>query len=486
MKSELKKRTLKEMAAAYRRDLRVNPEYQRGTKWSIPQKQSLIDSLLRGYNIPLFYVHLQEKTNSFTGSIETTVWLVDGQQRLAAIADYLHGDFGLPDPQKEAPGSVVPSLLKSPSAWHGKTFEELPAQDKENLLGRELQVVYMQEESANEVRDLFIRLQAGTPLTAQEKRDAWPGDFTTFVIRHSGKPNHPDSSPKPFFRLVCRGKNKVLSVDDGEHYIDGLADTRKFFAGLAMTIMIRERDGVDFVDLKGKTLNEFYKTNLQLAADDPGTQRVLHTLDKSPDLPGFGNLLAGKPMSFQMAFHFALLVDSLLEGNYVPAWREDVVKAFQTFQESVAKARQTYRETREQLPHYSKFVVLLGGSGSDTAEVIRRRHAFFIESVYSDIRLQPRDPQRLYDPLAKEVIWIRDGRKCKNPDCGREIKFDEGHIHHIVEHIAGGKTKLDNGILVCPECHSNRANMQALTPVFQSHIKKVMAQNQFSGLSEFA
>jgi 5-methylcytosine-specific restriction endonuclease McrA len=130
-------------------------------------------------------------------------------------------------------------------------------------------------------------------------------------------------------------------------------------------------------------------------------------------------------------------------------------------------------------------VVLLGGSGSDTAEVIRRRHAFFIESVYPHIRLQAKDTQRLYDPLAKEVIWIRDGRKCKNPNCGREVTFSEGHIHHIIEHTAGGKTKLDNGILVCPECHSNRQNMQSLTQAFQDHVKKVATQNQVNGLNEF-
>lgn len=128
----------------------------------------------------------------------------------------------------------------------------LTAEDQASLLGRELQVVYMRKEAPNEVRDLFIRLQAGTPLMAQEKRDAWPADFATFVIRQAGKPNRPDSSPKPLFKLVTRGKSKMLNVDDGEHYVDGPADTRKFFAGLAMTIMVSERSGVDFVDLKGK------------------------------------------------------------------------------------------------------------------------------------------------------------------------------------------------------------------------------------------
>jgi uncharacterized protein with ParB-like and HNH nuclease domain len=33
--------------------LAVNPEYQRGAVWSVGQKKKLIDSVLRGYPIPL-------------------------------------------------------------------------------------------------------------------------------------------------------------------------------------------------------------------------------------------------------------------------------------------------------------------------------------------------------------------------------------------------------------------------------------------------
>lgn len=114
----------------------------------------------------------------------------------------------------------------------------------------------------NQVRDLFIRLQAGRPLTAQEKRDAWPAEFTSFVIRHAGKPGHRLSRPHRFFSLFPRSRR--LTEDDGEHYVTGSADARKLFAGLAMTIMLRERANVDFVDLKGKVINEFHvkKENL--------------------------------------------------------------------------------------------------------------------------------------------------------------------------------------------------------------------------------
>ena len=45
MKSELKTYKLQELAGScLNRDLRVNAEYQRGTKWSLSQKQALVDS----------------------------------------------------------------------------------------------------------------------------------------------------------------------------------------------------------------------------------------------------------------------------------------------------------------------------------------------------------------------------------------------------------------------------------------------------------
>ena len=129
-------------------------------------------------------------------------------------------------------------------------------------------------------------------------------------------------------------------------------------------------------------------------------------------------------------------------------------------------------ETGEELPHYKGFVTLLGGSGSDTAELIRRRHAFFLERVYPAIRVKPLDGQRLFDALEKEVIWVRDGRKCKNPSCGRAISFRDARIHHIVEHVAGGATTLANGILICCDCHSNRKEMQNRASFFQEYLRE--------------
>ncbi|HEY1719137.1 MAG TPA: DUF262 domain-containing protein [Verrucomicrobiae bacterium] len=364
MKSELKTHNLKKLADSYsKHELGIDPEYQRGTSWGMPQKQSLIDSLLRGYQLPLFYVHLKETEHTFTGGVNTTVSLVDGQQRLDAIAKYLDNQFPLIDPKSETPGTVIPTLLQTECSWHGKKFEELDRLDQERLLNRDLLVIEMREESPNEARDLFIRLQSGTPLTAQQKRDAYPGDFSLFVIRHAGKSRHKMSNPKQFFELVPRGRKLQIDDDsDSDSYVDKLADNRKFFAGLAMTIMVRERSGEDFVDLKGKTINEFYIENLELKPNDPAAIRVLKVLDFIPELPSFADLTSQRPMTRQMAFHLALIIDSLLAGNYVPIWKQDVIKAFMKFQVDVAEAHLHHKQTGEAKPHYERFKVLLGGS----------------------------------------------------------------------------------------------------------------------------
>jgi uncharacterized protein with ParB-like and HNH nuclease domain len=123
MKSVLKTQHLRHLNAAYvARELRVNPEYQRGLQWGLVQRQGLIDSLLRGYQVPIFYIHIESRTNNYTQATETTAWIVDGHQRLASIVSYCQNEFPLPDPNKARPGTIVPVDPADLPAWTGKRF----------------------------------------------------------------------------------------------------------------------------------------------------------------------------------------------------------------------------------------------------------------------------------------------------------------------------------------------------------------------------
>ena len=60
--------------------INTDTDYQRPPVWTMAQKQMLMDSILRGYDVPKFYWH---KVN------EKQYDVVDGQQRLRAIWDFM-------------------------------------------------------------------------------------------------------------------------------------------------------------------------------------------------------------------------------------------------------------------------------------------------------------------------------------------------------------------------------------------------------------
>lgn len=483
MQSESQPKPLKELAKAYQdKDLKVNPEYQRGTKWKTPQRQALLDSILRGFSLPLFYVHLEEIKNTFTDSIRTTAWIVDGQQRLAAITDFINDGFALADPRNITSGAILPYQVNDIPVWAGKKFSQLNDEDRERLLRHELMVICMREDRPNEVRDLFIRLQSGTPLTAQEKRDAWPGNFSNFVIKYAGKPGHPASNPHKFFDYIKIGGKSVLKIDDEDHYIDKRANARKFFAGLVMTIIIRESTGHDFVDLKGKNINDFYLRSADLEATSKEARRVINVLDTICALPHIESFsVSANKLSYQSAFHFAILVDTFFQGNYVEgSWKDKIVNAFEDFRAKEADSRVAYKKDKVELPHYRQFVRKLSGSGSETSSVIRQRHSFLLSEILSKLTPIPKDPQRLFGGAERESIWYRDGGKCKHPECGVSVPLYDARIHHIHEHTEGGQTVLDNGILICASCHSDRKDMQNLREYFEDYISSTKSHNNSS------
>ena len=156
-----------------------NPEYQRGVVWTIDQQKKLIDSVLRGYQLPIIYLHDVKKT--VAGRTQEYYDIIDGQQRIQSLYMFAEGAFPLLDP-KDADARFPRFLIDRPCPWGGKNFGSLPKELKDGFLETELPVAFIESDDENEIRDLFVRLQAGSSLNAQEKRDAYPGNFTDFIL----------------------------------------------------------------------------------------------------------------------------------------------------------------------------------------------------------------------------------------------------------------------------------------------------------------
>jgi len=134
----------------------LRPEYQRNEVWKRPQKQLLIDSILRGIHIPeLILRKSKEKKIEFE--------VTDGQQRLRAVFEFMN------DYLKVGKNTVVNDVNLS-----GLTYSKLPEEFKEKFDDYAFNFIAI-DGTDEEVEDMFRRLQNSTSLKPAEFRNSISG-----------------------------------------------------------------------------------------------------------------------------------------------------------------------------------------------------------------------------------------------------------------------------------------------------------------------
>lgn len=77
--------TVRELVDAYNNDrINLNPPYQRNDIWSLPAKKRLLETIIKGYPLPTFFLH-RKKNEKFD--------CVDGQQRIRTIIGFINKMF---------------------------------------------------------------------------------------------------------------------------------------------------------------------------------------------------------------------------------------------------------------------------------------------------------------------------------------------------------------------------------------------------------
>lgn len=413
--------------------LNANPEYQRGAVWTVAQKKRLIDSVFRGYPIPLIYLH--HICKEVAGAKREDFEIIDGQQRINALYDYKEGAFKTFDPIKDEEEARFPSFTKDqPCPWGGKTFDELAPELQRKMLNTPLSIEFIQTAIPNEARDLFIRLQAGMPLNSQEKRDAWPGKFTEYILKLGGKPEIARYPGHDFFKVVMKAKDK----NRGEF--------RQLAAQITMLYFTKRELG-HFCDINREAIDTFYHRHLEFDSSSAPAKRLTSILDLLTGLLGDGKR---KKVIGHEAMGIVLLVDSLID-EYTASWRTHFADAFDSFRLSVSEATETrYDEKPDEF--WFKYG-LLTRANSDRAENIERRHDFFSEKMCEHLKPRLKDETRVFGQLERELIYHRDKKLCQAPGCGAQVIWSEAEFHHVEEHSKGGVTAIQNGALVHKGCH---------------------------------
>lgn len=416
--------------------LRVNHEYQRGLRWTDMQKQMFIDSIFRGYSIPAFYFHKEQ--TSAAGIDNTYFNIVDGQQRINAIYDYSEDAYPLLDPSEES-GFRFPNFVKDTSCpWGGKRFSELSDELRRKLTEHKVVIYEITTEDENSIRDLFIRLQGGTPLTPQDKRDSWPGNFTEFVLRTGGKSGVGKWFGLPLFKEVFRAGSE--------------SRRRQLVAQVFMLFWMVRREK-KFGNIKSSNIDEFYHS--QVGFDDKSKEaqrfdtickKLYEALRDKPHWPG------------HYIIHLVLLCDSMLD-DYAPGWEPRLADKLHEFDKRRRTAVADVKNGREGESEYRRYYTDYGQltqTRSDDANTIRRRHAFFVKEMINLLSPNIRDPKRSFTDLERSTVFFRDGelcQKCRMEGNEHKIEWNECEVHHIEPHSAGGRTDIDNAALVHRDCH---------------------------------
>jgi len=143
----------------------LQPKFQRREVWSESAKAYLIDTILRGKPIPKIFMrfHINPATRT------TTREVVDGQQRIRAILDFLSDGLNVRRAHNKELG--------------GKYFSDLDVERQKDFLAYEFSVDLLHDTSDAEIYDIFARLNTyAMKLTDQELRNAnWHGEFKSMV-----------------------------------------------------------------------------------------------------------------------------------------------------------------------------------------------------------------------------------------------------------------------------------------------------------------
>lgn len=130
----------------------LDSSFQRENVWTTKQKSELIESVLMGLPLPIFYFNQDKFANLI---------VIDGRQRLTALFEFLGGNFSL-------------NNLKILPEYNGKKFDDLDPIEQSKIEDFQIQAHVILPPTQDRIKfDIFDRVnRAGTQLNKQEIRNA--------------------------------------------------------------------------------------------------------------------------------------------------------------------------------------------------------------------------------------------------------------------------------------------------------------------------
>ena len=266
---------------------------------------------------------------------------------------------------------------------------------------------------------MFLRLQNGTTLKAQEKRNAMPGRMRDHIK---------DLASNAFFEKC------------------GFANARFNYDLVSAQMTLIELNGGP-CHIRNSNLNKMYEANQDFdtsSAKAKKTRRVLEYLnkafpEKTPELERYS------------VISLYALVSQCLEKYVVTERHDDLKDWFLNFE--------TTRRQEDSLPEDERDAELLAykertSHSTDAQDSIQWRHEFLIRKFFEACPgIEQKDPQRAFTHEQRLAIYRKDKGLCQLKICcnGEKCDWDAWEADHIKPWHEGGRTDAKNCQMLCKD-----------------------------------
>lgn len=393
--------------------INLNPKYQRESVWTLDQKQLLIDSLLHDYDIPKLY--FREIDNS-----EYSFEAVDGQQRLRSIHSFIQGEYSLSE--NSEPVEIRGMSYDIANKYHN----DLNPQVRQKLQSTSLDVVILNSAyTDDDIEDIFLRLQNGTPLNSAEKRRAIKGDFRLVVAELSN-----DS----LFKL-SDFKNKRFAYED--------------ICAKLLHITIKG----EYTSLSNASIKDTYEKNSKYSTEAAEYKKL-----KSAFKFIYESITAKDSTQIKFKKYafitLPLLVMRMMEDYNLKDYKSEFAEALREFELARSISDENLKNGQDADP---KMLLFKNAARADDVASLVMRENILKEFILNELTfLSLKDARRSFTDDQRNIIYLRDKGICKI--CNKKCSREDYHADHIKPHSTGGKTSVDNGQVLCIECNLKKGS----------------------------
>lgn len=444
-------------------DLFLSPEeYQREQAWKLAQKKLLIDTIFRKMDIPKFYLWkidqktlaegypdgetkelykkiLENKRVEYDDPDPYIFEVVDGQQRIRSILEYM----GTKPPEHSnyrGPWLAPYQADEDTPMARGRSYDQLNAGQQIAFSESPLTVMVLEDSTIYEVRDMFLRLQNGTPLKAQQKRDAMGS-----AIGRKAR----ELSRMTFF-------TKSVNFDNS-------SSDYNLTASEMLSLELHEK----IVSCRSPDLDKLYKNYMRLDVDPAVFARTRKVIDV------LGKIFEDRNPHLNKSYALSLywLISRILTTYTID---EDQYKRIQRNFEALDYSRleaQARDYTQEPGDEKYQELSLAMSRGNTAISGITTRHEIIGQFLFVGVELVPLpdlDPNRNYSYEERLILYHRGEGRCQlshnGKICGKALEFDDTAADHIVPYSKGGTTCLENGRIANSLCNTARGTREDFDP----------------------